>query len=102
LFGSINGVILGRFSGVSLGTLLGIASSRELNSAVNSVSAAFSLSDNAWNGEPVEGSRRALAMSARLAAILSLDEANGIGSFSGNHDTVSQILVALVSQSQIR
>jgi hypothetical protein len=58
------------------------------------------LSVSGAKGEPGEGLLSARRMSRMPARIRSLDDASGIVSFLGNHDTVSHTRSVLVSQTQ--
>ena len=70
------------------------------NNCVNCFKASTWLSVSGASGEPGEGFFNAATMSWMPAKVISFDDANGMLILVGDHDTVSQMLLLLVSQAQ--
>ena len=83
------------------GDTIGAGVAMDVKMLVSWLRAAVWLSVSGARGDPAVGDWRALTMSRMPARTRSVELARGIGRIVGNHVSVSQMRVALVSQSQI-
>lgn len=83
------------------GVVVWVGVARPVKTVVSCLRLCTWLSVSGAKGEPGEGLLSARRMSRMPARIRSLDDASGIVSFLGNHDTVSHTRSVLVSQTQI-